>query len=49
MSKNKYIPVRISEEDYEKLEYLKEKYGITKSEVMRRALNSLYDKLNEKK
>lgn len=49
MSKNKYIPVRISEEDYEKLDYLKKKYGITKSEVMRRALNCMYDILSAKK
>lgn len=42
------LKVRVDDESLEKIEYCMKKLNITRSEVLRRGVNSLYDELQNK-
>lgn len=44
MNKNKYVPVRLAEDDFQKLTELSNKLKRNKSEIIRLAITSMYDK-----
>lgn len=43
--KGEKIGIRLSESDLEKLEYCKEKTGLTRAEIIRQGITELYDRL----
>lgn len=43
--KGEKIGIRLSESDLEKLEYCKEKTGLTRAEIIRQGIAKLYDRL----
>ena len=49
MNKNKYVPVRLSEDDFQKLTALSNKLKRNKSEIIRLAVTSMYDEGKDKK
>ncbi len=40
--------IRLSEEDVKRLEYCTKKTGLTKSEVIRRGIQEIYEQIKEK-
>lgn len=46
---NKLVHFRANKETVEKLDYVSEKTGMSKSEVIRKGIDYQYDKLNTKK
>ncbi len=44
MNKNKYVPVRLAEDDFQKLTELSNRLKRNKSEIIRLAITSMYDK-----
>ncbi len=46
---NKLVHFRANKETVEKLDYVSEKTGMSKSEVIRKGINFQYDELNTKK
>lgn len=46
---NKLVHFRANKETVEKLDYVSEKTGMSKSEVIRKGIDCQYDKLNKKK
>ena len=49
MNKNKYVPVRLSENDFQKLTILSNHFKINKSEIIRLAINSFFNEVENKK
>lgn len=46
--KNSVLPVRLSNEDIEMLEYCVSKTGKSKAEIIRHGIRAVYEKLKEK-
>lgn len=46
---NKLVHFRANKETVEKLDYVSEKTGMSKSEVIRKGIDRQYDELNKKK
>ena len=46
--KNKFLKIRVSQKDLDKLNYVAEKLNISKTEVIRKGVNSQYEELKDK-
>ena len=46
--KNKFLRIRVSQKDLDKLNYVAEKLNISKTEVIRKGVNSQYEELKDK-
>ena len=46
--KNKFLKIRVYQKDLDKLNYVAEKLNISKTEVIRKGVNSQYEELKDK-